>query len=365
MKDKILIIGGYGQVGRNVCTELMNIFPNKIIIGGRNIKKAVSFSEETQWNVKPLKIDIYDTRKYNAILNDISLVVMCLSPKNTDLALYCIENNINYIDISPSYKMASELALYKNIPIKTQATCVLGVGLAPGLSNLMVKKAKSFFDYINSVNIFLMLGVGEKHGNDGIKWLLDNINNVYTINYDNKPRVVTPFGTIKKTTFIDKTNQRKTFSFDLADQHSIPKTLGLANVSSYFCYDSSFVTREIVLLKKIGFFKMLRISWMYNFIANIFRIVLDVINRLKLCSDIYIVKIDIEGVKDNESINLQSSIVGYNNSIITGKIAAIVAKQIYTGKIKRGIYYLEEMFDFDSFYSELKNDITYTYKINQ
>ena len=91
MKDKILVIGGYGQVGQHVCIELMKIFPERVFAGGRNIQKAISFSNETNRSVKPFKIDIYDTGSFHEILNDITLVIMCLSPHKSDFALYCIE----------------------------------------------------------------------------------------------------------------------------------------------------------------------------------------------------------------------------------------------------------------------------------
>lgn len=36
-KDKILIVGGYGAVGKTVSYKLAKAFPCKVIIGGRNV----------------------------------------------------------------------------------------------------------------------------------------------------------------------------------------------------------------------------------------------------------------------------------------------------------------------------------------
>ena len=40
MKSKILIIGGYGTVGRIVSEKLSELYPNQIIITGRNLNRA-------------------------------------------------------------------------------------------------------------------------------------------------------------------------------------------------------------------------------------------------------------------------------------------------------------------------------------
>lgn len=363
MKDKILILGGYGQVGRYVSMELMDVFPEKVFAGGRNMEKAISFSKETNGRVKPFHIDIYDTESFCKVLTDIALVIMCLSPKKIDFAKYCIENQIHYIDISPSNTLTSEIKSLENTVAETKSTCILGVGLAPGLSNLMVKKAKPCFDEIKSVDIFLMLGLGERHGIDGIKWLLDNINTEFLLKREHSIDVIKTFRNKKKTKFPKQLKIRTAYSFDLADQHTIPITLGLNNVSSYFCYDSSFVTKGVAILKNIGLFELLRFGFIYNLFVSIFNQLLNIIIRLKLCSDVYSIKLEIEGIKDNGKAKHLSSIIGNNNSSVTGKVAAIVAKQIYEGKLKHGIFYLEEIMDFDFFYEQLRDDIEYEINI--
>lgn len=363
MKDKILVIGGYGQVGQNVCLELIKIFPQRVFAGGRNMQKALFFSNRTDGKVKPFKIDIYDTESFNEKLIDFGIVIMCLSPDKNNLALYCIENKINYIDISPSNKVPSEIELFKNRAVETETVCILGVGLAPGLSNLMVKKVKPYFDKITTVDLFLLLGLGERHGFDGIKWLLDNINKEFSLERENTIESIKTFKNKKKTKFPKKLKIRTAYSFDLADQHSIPKTLNLKNVSSYLCYDSVFITKKLVVLKLLGFYKMLKYDFAYNLYLRILNVLLITINKLKLSSDIYSVKVDIEGIKENKRVKHQSSIIGYNNSLITGKVAAITANHIFKGNVPHGVFYLEEVLDFDMFYEQLSNDFNYEYEI--
>ncbi|MCL2575658.1 MAG: saccharopine dehydrogenase NADP-binding domain-containing protein [Defluviitaleaceae bacterium] len=101
MQDKILIIGGYGQVGKYVTLELSKVLPNKVIVAGRNLEKAKSLVTKTNGKINALYLDIYDRNSYYNALKNISVVVMCLSPKNLDFAKYCATNGIHYIDTSP------------------------------------------------------------------------------------------------------------------------------------------------------------------------------------------------------------------------------------------------------------------------
>jgi len=62
--------------------------------------------------------------------------------------------------------------------------------LAPGLSNLMVKNLVNPVNKVSSTDIYLMLGISEKHGNDGVEWLLNNINYNYLICEDGQNKYV-------------------------------------------------------------------------------------------------------------------------------------------------------------------------------
>lgn len=359
MKNKILVVGGYGQVGKHVCKYLAEQFPDKVIVGGRNIARAEKLIQSIEGGLLTRKVDIYDSSTFKDIMEDVLVVVMCLSPANTDFAEYCIKNGIHYIDISPTSNNISALEELSEVARQSNSTCVLGVGLLPGLSNLMVKEAGQELNKINSVKIFLMLGVGEKHGADGVKWLLDNINNIYTIKQNGKLVQKKSFGEKAQTTFPHRLKKKAAYTFDLADQHSIPKTLNVDSVTSYLTYDSRFITSEVVVLKRLGVFKLLRFRWGYSFFLKVFSGLLNIIIKLKLSSDIYSIKIDIEGEKDQNVVTYESSILGYNNSILTGTVAAIVAEELYMDNSNSGVYYFEQLFRWEQVYAKLQSMIEY------
>ncbi len=54
MKKNILIIGGYGSVGRVIASRLSERFPGQVIVAGRNIQKAKVLALELHQKVVPL-----------------------------------------------------------------------------------------------------------------------------------------------------------------------------------------------------------------------------------------------------------------------------------------------------------------------
>lgn len=359
MRDKVLIIGGYGQVGKVICNSLAEVLPGRVIAAGRSLDNAKSYTSTTMGKIIPMQLDIYNIDVSDKIFNEVYIVIMCLDQKNISFVKKCIQNAVHYIDISPSYNTLSQIEVLDLQAKRNKSTIVLGVGLAPGLSNLLVKQSKSYFDTINSVDLYLMLGIGEKHGKDGVEWLLNYINSEYCIVENNISKRVKSFEDCKKTIFDKKQGLRSTYRFDLADQHIIQKLLKIESVSSRFCYDSVFITQAVAVFKKIGFLKLLKFRWMKKLYFIILNNILNIFQKLHIGSDLYSVKIDVHGVRNNKNHSFQATISGNNNTMMTGSIASIVTKELFSNKYPGGVFYIEQLFNLESIMTNLEIDYIY------
>jgi hypothetical protein len=56
--DGIVVVGGYGSVGRTVCAELAGRFPGRVFAAGRDLGRAEAFSREMGGTVLPLRLDL-------------------------------------------------------------------------------------------------------------------------------------------------------------------------------------------------------------------------------------------------------------------------------------------------------------------
>ncbi|MFB7159627.1 saccharopine dehydrogenase NADP-binding domain-containing protein [Lysinibacillus sp. NPDC056232] len=359
----ILVIGGYGQVGTVICNTLSQIYPGKVIAAGRNFEKAKKFSLSMNGKVLPLKLDIYNLEASHEVFTHTQLVIMCLDQKDTNFVEMCIQNKVHYIDISPSYTILSKIESLHSKALDLGTTLVLGVGLAPGLSNLMVKNLVNQVNKVNSTDTYLMLGIGEKHGNDGVEWLLNNINNNYSICENGQNKYVSSFTDAKYVELPKKYGKRVAYRFNLADQHILTKTLHLENVSSRFFYDSDFTTKELAILKKLGTFKLLKYKFFKNIFVNIFVGALHIFDKLNIGANDYLIKAEVHGEIEGKEGTIESVLFGSNNTEITGNVASILGNKLIKNNYSAGVHYIEQLFDLDDILSILDDNISYKYEI--
>lgn len=70
---KILIVAGYGGVGRTIATRLSEEFPRQVIVVGRNYDKANQLSAELEYAVLPLELDISSETFPENLLDEVFL----------------------------------------------------------------------------------------------------------------------------------------------------------------------------------------------------------------------------------------------------------------------------------------------------
>jgi len=125
-----LSLGGYGN-GKVIFEQLGRAYPCKGFAAGRNYRKAEQYSIETDRKVLPMQLDVNE-RIPDDVFQDASLVIMCLDIQSTDLVQTCINHHIDYVT-------ADDSAIAKIQEIRSlQSTAVLSVGLAPGITNMLV-----------------------------------------------------------------------------------------------------------------------------------------------------------------------------------------------------------------------------------
>lgn len=357
MKKSILIIGGYGEVGNYVVNELITLTSEKILIGGRNKNKAEQFVMSKNNNfLSTFIIDIYEQSTYQGNLNDIGVVIMCLNPTNSNFAQYCLSQKIHYIDISPSNQITSEL-MKLDVQCKgTKTLCILGVGITPGLSTLLVKEISSKLESTIKTNMSLMLGLGEEHGADGVKWLLDNLLHNFYWYQKNRYILKKPFIQKNKIDLPYPLKKNSSFAFNLSDQQIITDTLHQDNVSTYLCYNSKVFTGLMHIYAKLGIFKLLKYSAFYKIIFSITQPLLRIARRFY--SDIYAIHVEVSGVQSGEKTLYSGSIVGNNNAKLTGAITAYTAFRIIDGLNKSGVYYLNQLLDLKDIEKQYGNMFT-------
>src|SRR5262245_51001513 len=94
---EILIVGGYGEVGRRVATILEAAHPSSVVIAGRHPERANG--------LRSRGMDVDDPASVEAALEGIDTVVACVQQKKPQLLRAAVRHGIAYTSIAPPWML--------------------------------------------------------------------------------------------------------------------------------------------------------------------------------------------------------------------------------------------------------------------
>lgn len=333
MNQKILVVGGYGKVGSVVTKRLATQFPGLVIVGGRNEAKAKTYANSLMNNVSSILLDVESKSFEDELLKGVGIVVMCIDQSNTRFVKHCIENSVCYIDVTATYSMLKEVELLHDTAVKHDSTVILSVGIAPGLTNLLALQCKLKRPEVRFVDVFILLGLGDEHGEAAIRWSLE------ALSEDFEPSTLggSTLTKGKESIFPADLGKRMAYYFNFSDQFVIQNTLGYLSATTRMCFDSRFVTFVSNALRKLRFNRVLRFDRVQNSIVYLMK-------RYRFGTDRFAVKVEARSEEQGQPV-YQCALMGAQESRTTGLVAALVAEQLQTSSFASGVYHIEQLFD--------------------
>jgi saccharopine dehydrogenase (NAD+, L-lysine forming) len=349
---KILIAGGYGAVGRIIAEVLANIFPGQVTVAGRDGRKAEALAAATGHKVLPMALDVGNLVSKTAALrhplDGIAVVVMCVDQPDTRFVELCLQKGIDYVDITARHDFLVQVEQLQPLVVTNSCTAVLSVGLTPGLTNLLARHAQSQFEELHRLDIHVLLGLGEAHGEAAVRWVVENIHTTFDVLEGGKLKRVRSFEDGKQALFPGELGKRTTYRFNIADQHVLARTLQMEwptchgkyvdSVSTRLGFDSVFVTRLLATLKRSGALAILRYQWVQDRLVALFK-------RLHFGSDQFVVQVDARGLVDGRLCAGTYAVAGHGQARMTGLVAAQVVQQLMAAEFPPGVFHIEQLFE--------------------
>ncbi|PYE50227.1 saccharopine dehydrogenase NADP-binding domain-containing protein [Paenibacillus barcinonensis] len=356
MKDQIWVIGGYGQVGQMICTQLAAEFPGKVWAAGTRRERAEQFSRQTGGAVKPLQLDI--TKSVDSgMLRNVKMVIMCVDQHDTRFVESCAKAGTDYVDISAKADFLTQVERLHSMLQASGSTAILSVGLSPGITNLLVREAAAHLDQMQEADITIMLGLGEKHGKAAVEWTVDHMSITYDVMRQGELVPVQSLSGGKKIDFGDGLGQRMAYRFPFSDQRAVARTLHIPNVSTRLCLDSRWITRALSVSRRAGLLKLLRLPWVRQAAVNAFA-------WIPGGEPMFAVKVDVTGWKNGQYTHVEQRIVGDKEAVVTADVAAAVAKRVYATPHQAGVYHVEQCFTLKDIQDELAKQLKVVTKIS-
>ena len=321
MKDKIMIIGGAGHVGRIIARQLVHEFPHQLILAGRNQAKLTEFITSEHLAATALTFDI-NAEFDPALFADVRLVVVCLDQANTKFVRFCQEQHLAYVDVSANAMFYRQL---QQLELNTISPVVYSVGLAPGLTNLMAAHVHQELGNFDDLAIKVVLGLGDSHGHAAIDWTLTELTRPYQLAGESAPLI--PFSQQTKMT-LPTAKELPVYNFNFSDQHSLRQQWPGKAIKTYLGFDLSSVTRAVALSQKLKLLAVLKNKRVKQVAASI-------MSKGIIGSAHYWVQVTAKNKQTHQSQTL--TVTGEKEARVTGELAALLIKNVYHSTNKTGL----------------------------
>jgi len=182
---KIAIIGGAGIQALGTIYDLLESSQvSEVLVADINEVKAIERSKAIgDKRLKPIKIDITDEDNAVKILSDYDAIINCgpatYCPMATRVALKAKKN---YVDLGAWPEQTKEQQeLHKDFE-QNHITAILGMGSAPGISNMMALVGVNQLDTVYNIDIIIAMKDYTKHKSPFVwPYALDTIIDEYTL----------------------------------------------------------------------------------------------------------------------------------------------------------------------------------------
>ena len=347
--DKILIIGGYGQVGRAVAERLARIFPERVVIAGRSLKKARSAAAEIGDHVGARAIDVLAAGEA-APLEGVGLVLVCLDQESTHFVEECLARGISYVDISARSRFLSRVEHLDGLARENRSTALLSVGVSPGLTNLLAAHARKKMERVDRIDILVELGLGDHHGKTAVEWMLDNLDAEYELKQNGRTRLVRSFADSIDFQVPARRAKAAAYSFNLSDQHVLGRTLAVPVVSSWLRFSSPVLTWLVARASRMGLARLLRIAWWR-------RLALWLLTHVHVGANRCAVAVRATGETKPGSETLTVWVIGGDEALMTAIVTVETVRQMLTGNPPAGVLHSDQVIALGPVIAALKREL--------
>ena len=259
----ILIAGGYGVVGRRIAAELGPDYPGRVIIAGRRQALADAAAAAIGHGVRGRSIDITVPSSIAAALGGVAVVISCIDQPGRALLRAAIERGLGYTDITPHLTELGRGAGYETIDAAARASgarLVLGTGIVPGISNVIVRVLADTLGGVDEIETSLLLNAGDISGPASFDYFLQELAMPFDIHVDGKDHTVRAFSAPRLVEYPAPAGALLSYLFPFSDQVLYPRTMGVRTVITRLAIEPGWLSKALSVIVRTGVSRLLAIA---------------------------------------------------------------------------------------------------------
>jgi saccharopine dehydrogenase (NAD+, L-lysine-forming) len=223
----ILIAGGYGVVGQRIAADLAPDY--EVIVAGRHLELAKATAAAIGHGVRSREIDVTVEASIKAALEGIATIVSCIDQPRRGLLHAAIERGLQYTDVTPHLTELGRGAEYEEIGAAARASgarVVLGTGIVPGISNVMVRAVANTLGGADVIETSLLLSAKDAAGPAAFDYFLQELTMPFEVHVNGADRPAHAFSDPRVIEFPSPFGPRSAYLFPFSDQVLYPRTMG-------------------------------------------------------------------------------------------------------------------------------------------
>lgn len=236
----ILLVGGYGVVGRRIAAQLAPRFPGRVIVAGRDDQRAEAFCRELGHGARSRRIDVEVPSTIAPALDGVRIVMACVAQRELHLLRAAIARGLGYTDIAPRLAFWQGAEALGSEARRSGARVVLGAGLSPGISNLMARQLAKALGSIEEIETAILLSIGDEYGPDSLRHVLEAVAHSFSVFEQGERRDAVPFSHGRPVEFPPPLGARTAYLFPWSDVVYYPKTLGVSSAVGRFALEPAW-----------------------------------------------------------------------------------------------------------------------------
>lgn len=354
MSKKTIGVLGAGTIGEKIVEDLLDTFQGRVIVMSRHAKKLPR-SKRLQFR----KADVTKPKSLHRTLGGIDVVIHAVHHEyNEAVMAACLETGTHYIDLGGLYHYTLKQLKWHPKFHKAGLTAVLGMGAAPGLTNVLAAYGASALSRIDAIEIRIGMidrstyrQISPLSNSYSLQTILEECSWPAAIYQNGKMRFVEPFAGRELYKFPAPVGMQKPQYTIHSELATLPQALKAKNVFFKIAFDDDFV-EKVQTLRAVG---LLNKENLPTTIAILKRLRPAIPSRIEQYE---IIQVLVKGHKGMQPcmIRMEAHVPAMGETVDkdTAVPASIVAQQLARGEmVERGVFPPETIVQPEGLFEEL------------
>lgn len=354
-RNRILILGGYGGVGKALSRLILKEFDSELIIAGRRKEQADKFvdilnKEYPNSTISARYADAADVKSLVEAFKGVKLVIVTATTPHCvkQIAEAAVENRCDYLDILVQQNVISNLQSLESDIETSGLTFITQAGFHPGLPAVFIRQgAKYFEEYDKSVVALAMNARFEKpeSTHEIIHEVIEANSEIFTSGNWKKAN----YKDAIKIDFGNKFGVKSCYPFQMEEVRSLPAALGIKEAGVYIAGFNWFV--DNIVCPIILLFQKIKKGSGRNFLG---KLMYWGVNTFSSSDQGVTFILQAEGKKEGKSFSVKISAEHEDALFFTAAPVVACLKQYFSGDIKPGLCLMGNAVDNERLMLELE-----------